>query len=302
MSATTMDITCPDGTVVHVLGEPSLGGGPCLTLLHEYIEGWYSSPDLKVEAHARQTGDGNFATPDDRVLYESRTVTAHVMAHGPSRADVVAYANSLHRALSGNVTVAVDDDGVSTWARGYCQVAFDADRYRDAMPGTLTVVCDDPRRYGEFRGAYASSAPDGPGALRWADGGPRGLVFPISFGDVAEAATACSLHNAGTATAHPVIAFTGAQTADVRIPWSASVETDWGRRDMGSGELRYQGPTGGLVVFDCLSHTASVAGVDRTRYVTGRQWPAVPAGGDLSLSLVCDSAGHIEAHIEDTYI
>ena len=300
----TVTVRCDDGTTLTAYERfPGSAREPTVFLAREgWVEGWYSSPDLKVEATARQTGHGNFPVPDDRVLYESRTVTVHLTCWGGTREASVALASSWSRALAQSVTVTVDDGGLPTWARGHCQLAWESDWSPAGLRGTLTVVCDDPRRYGEFRGAYASSSPDGPGALRWADGGPRGLVFPISFGDVAEAATACSLHNAGTAAAHPVIAFTGAQTADVRIPWSASVETDWGRRDMGSGELRYQGPTGGLVVLDCLSHTASVAGVDRTRYVTGRQWPAVPAGGDLSLSLVCDSAGYIEAHIDDTYI
>lgn len=289
MSATTMGITCPDGTVVHVLGEPSLGGGPCLTLLHEYIEGWYSSPDLKVEAHARQTGDGNFATPDDRVLYESRTVTAHVMAHGPSRADVVAYANSLHRALSGNVTVAVDDDGVSTWARGYCQVAFDADRYRDAMPGTLTVVCDDPRRYGAARSAVL--APAGPsGGLVFHAGEPRGLVWPLSFGDGSPSAQRAVLVNEGTARAYPVLECAGVDAgfsvldADGRGVTCAS--------------------TGGWqpLVLDCLSRTATVAGVDRTRDLRRRDFFSVPPGGTLALSLHGTARGSVTCRWHDTYI
>jgi len=142
---TTMDIV-GDGFSVHVLGRPGPSGEPCLALMHDYIEGWYSTPDLKVESHARQTGDGNFQTPSDRVLYESRTVTAHILAYGRNRDEVVGWATRLNRTAGGLVTVTVHDGGASTWARGYCQLNFDAAHYEDAMPGTLTVVCDDPRR------------------------------------------------------------------------------------------------------------------------------------------------------------
>ncbi len=294
MSATTMDVACADGTVVHVVGEPTSADAPCLTLLHEYIEGWYSSPDLKVESHSRQTGDGNFSTPDDRVLYESRTVTAHVMAHGPSRAEVVAYANSLHRALSGNVTVTVEDDGLATWARGYCQVAFDADRYRDAMPGTLTVVCDDPRRYGEMHCRSLSAGGTHSGALQWSGDAPRGLVWPTSFGDSGGTAPSLTVaENAGTATAYPVVEAVG-------FPSGFELVSDG---PSGQSVLRYGAPVGSApLVLDCLSRTASVGGVDVTRDLTARGFPSIPPSGPVRLSVVAPGTGTVSVSWHDTYI
>lgn len=287
---TTMDIV-GDGFSVHVLGRPGPSGEPCLALMHDYIEGWYSTPDLKVESHARQTGDGNFQTPSDRVLYESRTVTAHILAYGRNRDEVVGWATRLNRTAGGLVTVTVHDGGASTWARGYCQLNFDAAHYEDAMPGTLTVVCDDPRRYGTaVRQGYASTSPEGLGGLVWSSDAPRGLAFPLGFGDVARSHSVCTVLNGGTATAYPVITFGGGNPADLRIA------------DPSGRQLRYQGPNEAPVVFDCLSRTAACFGVDRTRYVSARGWPEVPPGGSLTLSVMNSGGGYIEVACRDTYI
>lgn len=285
---TTMDVA-GDGFSIHVLGRPGPSGEPCLALMHQYIEGWYSTPDLKVESHARQTGDGNFRTPDDRVLYESRTVTAHVLAYGRNRDEVVEWAGRLHRAVGGTVTVTVTDGGVSTWVRGYCQLNFDAEHYEDAMPGTLTVVCDDPRRYGAARSAVL--APAGPsGGLVFHAGEPRGLVWPLSFGDGSPSAQRAVLVNEGTARAYPVLECAGVDAgfsvldADGRGVTCAS--------------------TGGWqpLVLDCLSRTATVAGVDRTRDLRRRDFFSVPPGGTLALSLHGTARGSVTCRWHDTYI
>ena len=285
---TTMDVT-GDGFSLHVLGRPGPSGDPCLAFMHQYVEGWYSTPDLKVEAHGRQTGDGNFQTPADRVLYESRTVTAHVLAYGRNRDEVVAWAETLHRAVGGLVTVSVSDGGRTTWARGYCQINFEADHYEDAMPGTLTVVCDDPRRYGAARSAVL--APAGPsGGLVFHAGEPRGLVWPLSFGDGSPSAQRAVLVNEGTARAYPVLECAGVDAgfsvldADGRGVTCAS--------------------TGGWqpLVLDCLSRTATVAGVDRTRDLRRRDFFSVPPGGTLALSLHGTARGSVTCRWHDTYI
>lgn len=285
---TTMDVA-GDGFSIHVLGRPGPSGEPCLALMHQYIEGWYSTPDLKVESHARQTGSGNFQTPDDRVLYESRTVTAHVLAYGRNRDEVVAWAGRLHRVAGGTVTVTVTDGGVSTWVRGYCQLNFDAEHYEDAMPGTLTVVCDDPRRYGTARSAVLAPA-KASGGLTFDAAEPRGLSWPLSFGDGAPSTQRAVLFNGGTAAAYPVLECSG-------------VDAGFSVLD-GDGRGVTCAAAGGWqpVVLDCLSRTTTVAGVDKTRDLKRREFFSVPPGGTLALSLHGTARGSVTVRWHDTYI
>lgn len=283
-----------DGFTLDVLGKPGASGEPCLALMHQYIEGWYSTPDLKVESHSRQTGSGNFQTTDDRVLYESRTVTAHVLAYGRNRDEVVAWAGRLHRAVGGIVTATVTDGGVSTWVRGYCQINFDAEHYEDAMPGTLTVVCDDPRRYGEMHCRSLSAGGTHSGALQWSGDAPRGLVWPTSFGDSGGTAPSLTVaENAGTATAYPVVEAVG-------FPSGFELVSDG---PSGQSVLRYGASVGSApLVLDCLSRTASVGGVDVTRDLTARGFPSIPPSGPVRLSVVAPGTGTVSVSWHDTYI
>lgn len=287
----TVTVRCDDGTTLTAYERfPGSAREPTVFLAREgWVEGWYSSPDLKVEATARQTGHGNFPVPDDRVLYESRTVTVHLTCWGGTREASVALASSWSRALAQSVTVTVDDGGLPTWARGYCQLAWESDWSPAGLRGTLTVVCDDPRRYGAARSAVL--APAGPsGGLVFHAGEPRGLVWPLSFGDGSPSAQRAVLVNEGTARAYPVLECAGVDAgfsvldADGRGVTCAS--------------------TGGWqpLVLDCLSRTATVAGVDRTRDLRRRDFFSVPPGGTLTLSLHGTARGSVTCRWHDTYI
>lgn len=288
MSDVSMDVV-GDGFSIHVDGRPGPSGDPCLALMHEYIEGWYSTPDLKVDVHPRHTGNGNFQTPADRVLYESRTVTAHVLAYGNGRDEVVEWATKLNRTAGGLVTVTVFDGGVSTWARGYCQLNFDASHYEDAMPGTLTVVCDDPRRYGTRRSGTVVPAVVGSG-LRF-EGEGEALRFPVYFGE-AVGGEALLMENAGTATAYPTITVRGAEGPVVTCDGCAE-------------PLSFQtgSVNGAELVVDCLNRTVTAGGADAGRLLATRGFPSIPPGGSVSITVTDPDPGcTAEVVWHDTYI
>ena len=56
------------------------------------------------------------------------------------------------------------------------------------------------------------------------------------------------------------------------------------------------------VTLDCLSRTASVAGVDASRLLSARGFPSVPAGGEVTLALTGTGTGTVAVEWRDTYI
>lgn len=292
----TVTVRCDDGTTLTAYERfPGAAREPTVFLAREgWVEGWYSSPDLKVEATARQTGHGNFPAPDDRVLYESRTVTVHLTCWGGTREASVALASSWSRALAQSVTVTVDDGGLPTWARGYCQLAWESDWSPAGLRGTLTVVCDDPRRYGERHGRSLAAGGTHSGALQWSGDAPRGLVWPTSFGESGGTAPSVMVaENRGTATAYPTVDAVG-------FPSGFELVSDG---PAGQAVLRYGAPVGSVpLVLDCLSRTASVGGVDVTRNLAARGFPSIPPSGPVRLSVVAPGSGTVSVSWHDTYI
>lgn len=272
---------------------------PVLLLGSDYIEGWYSSPDLKVDSTDRQTGHGSFAHVSEDVLYATRTVTAHVTCIGMGRAATVRKAAELSRSLCQMVTVTVDDGETMTTVRGYCRLTFDSKWAAAGMTGTLDVVCDDPRRYGPLQTGellpLSASVGDLEGqGLQFAGG--KALRFPLTFADYESAEggnhpSTLTLTNAGNARAYPVFEVQGLSAVTIT--------------DHGTGlELAYPAWTdyGNPLTLDCLSRTASIAGVDVTRRLTRRNFPTIPAEGSTTLSLQAQGTGQVAVRWHDTYI
>ena len=273
-----------------ILGKPKGTWDEGVYLAHEYISGWYSSPDLKVQSSSRQTASGNYGHRNNEILYESRTVIMNLICQGGRRL-AIDYAQWLSEFMGQTVKLTVHDYDHEYWARGYCSLSFESAHYEDAIPGTLTVVCDDPFRYGEYRQGYANSAPDGDGGLVFDSAAPHGLHFPISFGDVELASTVCSVSNAGTHTAYPTITFNGGGSQDIRIA------TPDGQ------QLRFQGNSAlRPLVFDCRNHRVSCQGVDVTRHVTSKYWPAIKPGKTQGFSIMSTGGGYIQIESYDTYL
>ena len=191
------------------------------------------------------------------------------------------------------VTLRVVDETSDTRVTGHASLAVDAkDRWDPHWQlATLTVTCPRPERLSTAvsRGVMVPEAASASRGLVWASGG---LVWPLSYGEGVASASVCTVANRGTWPAMPVI------TASGDMP-DGFVLTD-----VGTGlQLAYAQPVRYQpLVLDCRTRTASVAGVDVTRGLSARAWPAVPAHGSLTLALDASGTGQVEVSCHDTYI
>ena len=264
------------------------GGAPGLHA--SGLAGWYGTPDGKWDLTERKLGDGAFAIEPSQVAYSSRTVTVDGYALGRTRAEAVSSLAPLRAMAHRLVSIAVDDGVAETYATG--ALAFEVGKgvRGGAVTFTLTIVCPDPRRYGATpRRAYLSPGASA-GALGWHAGAPHGLLWPLSYGGGAGANVA-TLRNDGTSTAYPTI------TASGDMDGLALTDAATG------AQLAWDGHVGAQpVTLDCLSRTASVAGVDASRLLSSRGFPSVPPGGEVTLALAAEGTGTVEVAWRDTYI
>lgn len=255
------------------------------------VAGWYGTPSAKVDMSERAGGNGAFPVCDGGVLYSARTVTLGICASGDTYAEMVSRMDEVG-ALSGKmVNLLIDGDDGATIATGYVQVEWDEGPMPAMDTGTLTVVCPDPRRYGTTPHRAYLSPGAAAGALAWHADAPHGLLWPLSYGDGGAVANVATLRNEGTSTAYPVITASGDMDGLVLTDTSTGAQLAW------DGHVGAQ-----PVTLDCLSRTASVAGVDASRLLSARGWPSVPAGGEVTLALTATGTGTVAVEWRDTYI
>lgn len=268
-----------------------IGRNP-LTGLYDGIDGWWSTPQAKVESTERQGGHGAFPVEGPAVLYSSRTVTVSLASMGGGRDETVANMERLNAMSGGIVRLRVCDGASDTFCEGYIDsVDWQPQRGRQASTGTLAVVCPDPRRYSTTAKTYAVAPGWSPGAGLMFDASGC-MEWPVSFyeGDASQASTSATLSNEGNSTAYPVITVQG------DFPQGVSIAHD-------GGSLVYSAPLSWrALVLDCLSGTATIGGVDVTRDLTSRDFPRVEPGGSIRVSLLSGGNGSMQVEVRDTYI
>ena len=255
------------------------------------IEGWDSAPDAKVQMTEMQTGDGAHAVEESQVLYSARTVTVHFHAHGQTRSETVSLLRELSSLCHHIVRLRVVDADHDTYCHGYVQPGVEAKWYREWATGTFTVVCADPRRLStEARRVQLFPASKVSGGLFYGDGG-GGLAYDLNYGAAPETLQNLgTLVNDGTADAYPVVTLTGPLQGSLRLDWDG-------------GSVAYSQPVGAVpLTLDSLTRTASVQGLDTSRYLTSRGFPVVPAGGSISINLQAVGTGWATVEWHDTYI
>lgn len=236
-------------------------------------------------------GNGAYV-PAEPILYAARTVTLGVSANAQTSADVAAAMDSLSAFAGKMCRIVISDSGrPETEAHGYVEVAWDKGPYRASCDGTLTVVCPDPRRYGtQAHRAYLSPGASA-GALAWHADAPHGLLWPLSYGEGGAVANVATLRNEGTSAAYPTITASGDMDGLVITDTATGAQLAW------DGHVGAQ-----PVTLDCLSRTASVAGVDASRLLSARGFPSVPPGGEVTLALTATGTGTVCVEWRDTYI
>lgn len=280
-------MTIEGGGIAARLGPP--GGAPGLHA--SGLAGWYGTPDGKWDLTERQLGDGAFAIEPSQVAYSSRTVTVDGYALGRTRAEALSSLAPLGAMAHRLVSIAVDDGVAETYATGALTAEVGKGVRGGAVTFTLTVVCPDPRRYGTTpRRAYLSPGASA-GALAWHADAPHGLAWPLSYGGGGAGANVATLRNDGTSVAYPVITASGSLDGITLTDTSTGAQLAW------DGHVGAQ-----PVTLDCLSRTASVAGVDASRLLSARGFPSVPPGGEVTLALSATGSGTVEVEWRDTYI
>lgn len=280
-------VTIEGGGSAVRLGPP--GGAPGLHA--SGLAGWYGTPDGKWDLTERQLGDGAFAIEPSQVAYSSRTVTVDGYALGRTRAEAVSSLAPLGAMAHRLVSIAVDDGVAETYATGALTAEVGKGVRGGAVTFTLSIVCPDPRRYGATPHRAYLSPGAAAGALAWHADAPHGLLWPLSFGDGGAVANVATLRNDGTSAAYPVITASGDMAGLVLTDASTGAQLAW------DGHVGVQ-----PVVLDCLSRTASVAGVDASRLLSARGFPSVPAGGEVTLALTATGTGTVCVEWRDTYI
>lgn len=294
--ATTTTLTIRAGGMeTDIPGSQLPGREPCLFLTQDYVEGWHGTPQIKLNLTELAMGDGAAAPQDGAILYAARTCTAHVIATGRTRSDVLAQAQRVNRFAHRLCTVELADADDDTIAIGcYVSMEWDSERHPTYMAGTLTIVCPDPRRYSvQTQTAYMNPAASSDSGLLYNGSGT--LLLPLAYSGKTETGSGtATVANRGTTTAYPVITCYGSM-GHISI-----------RSTTGAGTLSYNGWAGpnAPVVLDCLSRTATVNGVDVTRNLVQRTWPSIPAGGSITLSCTAKTSGnaYIKVESHDTYI
>lgn len=255
------------------------------------IEGWDSTPDTKVTLTERQTGDGAHEIEESSILYAARTVTVNFHAHGDSRYEVTGYLRELNAAAHHMITLRVVDDDQDTFVTGYMSSNIEAEWYGNWATGDFTVVCPDPRRYStDVHRLQMLPNGSASGGLFYGNEG-KGLTYPLSYGKEPEALqNVVTLENKGNSASYPKIVVTGPITGGFRF-------------DSSDGSVSFsQSVSGTPLVFDSLTRTANVGGLDQSRFLTDRGFPIVPANGSRSITMHASGTGWATVEWRDTYI
>lgn len=267
------------------------------------IEGWHSSPATKASQTERESGNGAHDVPQVDVLYAARTVTVHVGIgdHTTSRGAQLAAWAKLQAAIGQLVKFRVVDDTSDTYVdNAYIDLAdFNAGRPNGATTATMTVYCPRPERL-STQGNTAIMIPstNSGGGLTFVDGvesldDTKVLSYPLNFGDGAiRSNNVCTITNRGTYTAAPMIIASG------HFPNGIVINIAGEDKQLKYPDSIYWVP----LTLDCRSRTAFVNGIDRTRTLTSRDFPTIPTGSSITLSLYAQGTGKVTVISHDTYI
>ena len=286
----------------------------------EGIEGWYSTPDAKVEMTEMQTGDGSHAVAETDILYSARTITLGWTASattGDSRPTALQGVHKLLALAHKLVTIRVIDSTSDTYAVGYLQVETDSGIAYKYMSGTVTIVCADPRRYstqahsvqayppGDTEGGLYYMQPDDwapeplyPSDTTWPSDTTYpsllwsgSLVYPLYYvGTAVKLQNIVTVTNAGTSPCYPTITITGPMDGGFSIEWSG-------------GRVVYSEDVEGVpLVLESLTRTASISSLDRSRYLTERVFPVIQPGESETITLRGTGTGWATVEWNDTYM
>lgn len=256
------------------------------------VEGWYSSPELKLDLLERGNGDGAHDIAGMDVHYAARVVTVHFYAIGDARSEVLDSIDFVARSAGLPVRFRVVDDKSDTFIQGFTRPEFDAGWHPDYQEGTLTIQCPRPERLGTtLRRTQLFASKVKPGGMSFGDAG-KGLVFPMQFTSTGDDGGAACIINMGAYESSPLISVSGS------FPNGVLIQHD-------QGALEWSGSVDSTpLLLDCSprAHTAFMGGADVSRLLKRRDFPVIPANGSISLRLLSAGSGWVTVESRDTWM
>lgn len=261
------------------------------------LAGWYETPEPKITVTERGQGDGAHDITASSIMYNQRTVTiGYRILADSSRVDALQQLTQLDKYTHQLVTARVVDAGQDTYVTGYYQRSIDQSIQNPAwqdITGTLTIVAARPERlaWTPYR-VQLRAASTGDTGLQYG-GKATGLSYPLSYGVRAtDARNTAMLVNRGSSRAYPVLTVNGDFDAGVIIDFPGT-----------GAYLRYTQPVGYTpLVLDSRSRTATVGGLDVTRYLSSRGFPVVEPYSSVSAVLLSGGSGWVTCEVRDTYM
>lgn len=289
MAGETATLTDNHGVTLHTIGS----GGPKLGQ-HNWasLEGWFGGVSIRLRGGEPRLGDGDFP---GRINRSGRTLTLS----GWSEFATVEDMRSASRLISG---LFAPEDHVEGATLGRLRVQLDRDLTAAVrLDGTLKVVesaagmtvdweiplyAPDPHLYGPNQRTPITMSGSNSLGLFWPLFAPDGVL------DFDGDGTTLMLTNSGNAPAYPRITIEGDYPGGFAII-------------LGGRSVQFQAPTyrQSPVVVD-MRGFVTVRGVDRSSYLTVREWTAVPPHGSLPIDFVPlkGGTGLVTATIQDTYL
>lgn len=234
------------------------------------LDGWYDLPGVKTKLSEREGADGAHAVQGRDLVYSARTVTASIAYLGDTRGFAVRQVYERINALNRRIVSVRVRDVDDTFVTGYVETSF-GPKWQTTGIFELTVTATDPVRYAWDEQTAVLSASARRGALTY------DITYPITYVGLdvglSQTGIVTNMGNVGTA---PVITVEGSG------PGGFTLLDSTGRAIVYS-ETVYSGTP---VIVDCRNRVVLVNGQNRTTALTRREWPTLPAGGALSMTLV----------------
>ncbi len=274
-----------------------LGALDALGIGRDGIDGWDSTPTVKVEPVARAQGDGGHDVPDTDILYASRTVQLAWNANASDRTELRKLVDRIRMMTHRLVRLRVVDGTDDTYCDGgYLSMGHKASWRLGSVPdSTLTIVFQRPERLSTRAHQLQLYPSMEAGRLGLSYGGKaEGLEYPLSYGKsiAADSRNTGVIVNKGTSRAYPVYMVNGPFPEGVSITFPGALQT-----------LKYSQPVGDVpLVLDTRSRSASIGGLDVTRSLESRGFATVPPGGSLTVSMLSAGSGWVSVESHDTWI
>lgn len=287
MNKTLISGALDNGDIRIDLGISGVGGDSPFRVTDPSIKGFWSTPTIKTNITESQIRNGSHGLSHS-VKYSSRVVTIPFIVKAKNRAELDDYKTVLQRFVgTPHTRFEVFDGSNSTYVEGMLSIEYSRDIDERVCSGEMTLTCIDAERksvdeYSTTIGLGISG--NGGGGMSFGTGG-KGLVFPMNFGkrDVTGVRNTVVVTNGGS------------YRSDIRIEANGELPGalfEWYDSDGNRGYLEFDGYISPYqtIVLDSKTETATLDGTDLSGQLQYRDFPHIPAGGNVRITMLSTSS------------